>query len=368
MKAAITTANGLEFSAEAEVKEILGVKSVVEESIVKFEVKDYYSLVKLSYLSQSAHKLIVLLEEIQFKSIDDFSSVKLDLTDWVGSETTFAVRCKKDTEESFDSADVEGEVGKNIDLKVNLDNPDLIVYVHVHGNKAYFGVDITGMDLSKRQYKIFNSVTSLKGTTAYSLLKFSGVSKDGKVVDVNCRDGTLAIEAALYSCNFPVRYYEKDKFLFLRMKPFSDIDCEKIFSELDEKISSNENVFALDELQRNVTAAQKNSKVAGVNKNVKFTRVELDWVDTKFKEKEVDCIVTNFIWPTRHVSEKEIAKKTKELMYQAKYVLTAKGNLTLITRLPDMIKEFALKEELKVSDEKFIEIGDEKLTLMKIIR
>jgi len=123
-------------------------------------------------------------------------------------------------------------------------------------------------------------------------------------------------------------------------------------------------LFAFDELQRNVSAAQKNSKIAGLNKDINFSRVEIEWLDTRFKEKEVDSILANFIWASKHMPEKEIKKRIKEVFYQAAYVLKDKGSITVITREPHWVE--AEMQKFKVVDTLKINIGEEHLTFLKL--
>jgi putative N6-adenine-specific DNA methylase len=368
MKAAIITIPGLEFSAELEVKEILKKESVTEKSVVVFDFDDYEDIVRLSYISQSASKIIILLNKINFKSVDDFNKIKLDLSEFIEKNQTFAIRCNKEGDYDFKSEEISSIIGKNISYKVDLESPDVVVFVHLVDDVAYIGIDVTQMDLSKRQYKIFNSPTSLKGTTAYALSRFAGVSKDIVILDPHCKDGTVIIETALFLSGFPVRYYDKEKFVFDRMNPFKKLNIDKIFEREDKKVKEIENLHASDELQKEVVACQKNSKVAGVNKFIHFTRVEFDWLDIKFKQAMIDLFVSNFVWPTRKVSEKDIRKKVKEFFYQANYLLSKTGKVCLITRNPIYFVEESKKEKFKLSEELEIKIGDEKLVLMSFSR
>ena len=122
MKALLITQKGGEPAAKKEVKDLLGLVGKVVPEAVEFEFKDYKQLFTLSYLSQSALR-IVLLENPE---------------DWLEKGDTFCVRAK--------DKETEIEYGNKIsdEFKVNLKEPDLPLYVH---NKT-FGIDFTG-NLSK---------------------------------------------------------------------------------------------------------------------------------------------------------------------------------------------------------------------------
>ena len=68
---------------------------------------------------------------------------------------TFAVRCwHKKIEQS--RGEIEEAVGSVIPGKVDLSNPEVQFFVFVYGPEVYFGIDVGGMDLSEREYKIFS--------------------------------------------------------------------------------------------------------------------------------------------------------------------------------------------------------------------
>ena len=55
-----------------------------------------------------------------------------------------------------------------------------------------------------------------------------------------------------------------------------DFDFDKFNSKFDKA-----NIFAFDSQFRHIDAAKKNSKIAGINKNINFSRTEIEWLDTK---------------------------------------------------------------------------------------
>ena len=53
---------------------------------------------------------------------------------------------------------------------------------------------------------------------------------------------------------------------------------------------------------------------------IKWGKKGMEDKPIEFKEKEIDKIVTNFIWPSKQMSEKDVNKRIKELFYNSSYL------------------------------------------------
>ncbi len=214
MKGLIITNKGIEDIAALEVKELINAKGSVKESVVIFDVKKEEELYQLCYRAQSIGKVLLLYDYFEFNDkktiINKIKKLKLKKN----NKKTFKVSCKRIGEHDFSSQEIENEVGKLIDLKCDLINPDIIFCVYIYNNMCYFGVDVCGLDLSKRDYKIFSLPNSLKGTIAYALVRISGYKEGDIFLDPFCGSGEIAIEAARFAAKFPTIYYEKQKLKF----------------------------------------------------------------------------------------------------------------------------------------------------------
>ncbi len=350
---------GTEKVAALEVKELIGSKAQTAKGIVIFEFKEYGDLVRLCYLTQSMLKVCIFLSDAKIKDVGSVEkqAAKLDLKEWLKGRT-FRVRSAILLNDSLQSIDVEPAAGKGIiekskaPLKVDLENPDLQVFVYIMENNSYIGIDFSGGNLSKRDYNLFSARTQLRPTLAYCALRIAGFKKNKSVVDPFCRSGVIPIEAALFASGLSPNHFTKDKFSFIRLGLFKDDELNSLFKKLDKKTESYK-VFACDEMLRNIKAAQKNAKVAGT-KDISFMKVDLSWLDTKFDKSSVDMILTVPPEITKFADKKEVEKKHKELFYQADYILKKTGNITLVSRRPGDLKKpagekgFNLKEETEV--------------------
>lgn len=382
MHAIAITNKGIEDIAKKEIKELIKVDSKIEDSVVIFKPKKILDLCLLCYKAQSITKLMLLLKEIKFKKKEDiFSAIKnIDLKAFLDKNTTFEVRCKRIGKHDFSSQEIEEVVGEKIieDLKkkykftpkVNLENPDLIIFVYIHKNKAYLGIDLSGIDLSKRQYRIFAHPDALKGTISYAMLRLADYKKTDFLLDTFCNDGTIPIEAALFATNFSVNFYQKDKFSFLKLKPFQKTDFDKFFEAIDKKANLKEKtkITGYDAQLRDIKASQKNAKIAGVNKNINFSKVDVEWLDTKFKKGEVDKIATN-LPSLGHLRESDVEKIFNEFFYQSDFILKNKGKICLALKTLkyfDLLKEKAEKHKFKIVKDMGVMQGEQAIKLISI--
>src|SRR3989338_7306509 len=214
MKALAITSKGIEDIAALEIKELIKAKTEIKDSCVFFEPKKLEDLCLLCYKAQSVDKILFLFDSFGFKDADDLINKlqkaidKLKLDEWLDKKTTFRVSCKKTDNEEIFSEELSGEVGALIiekqKQKVDLDNPDITFLLFINKNMAYFGVDFSGRDLNKRDYKVFPHPLSLRPTIAYALVRAADLKENEVMLDPFCYSGEIPIESALFTTNFPV--------------------------------------------------------------------------------------------------------------------------------------------------------------------
>ncbi len=79
---------------------------------------------------------------------------------------------------------------------VNLDDPDVLVVVHLVNDRADVYVDLAGEPLHRRGWRTLTGEAPLKETLAAAMLRLSGWDRKRPLVDPMCGAGTIAIEAA----------------------------------------------------------------------------------------------------------------------------------------------------------------------------
>lgn len=367
VKAFAVTNKGAEKICSSEIEELIKAKVKIQDSVVVFEAKDYNDLAKVTYKAQSISRCALLLLEFTVdkdmeKTLKNISADKLSF-DW--DLASFNVECERNGEHDFNSVDISSEILKSIQKKtgskVDFDNPKSSIFIFIEEDKGYIGLDFSGFDLSKRQYKVFNHQESLKGTTGFIISKFAGVEFKHAVVDPFMGSGVIPIELGIYLTGFPIQYYNKSKLLFTKM-PFFKADFFKKEDSFNEKVT---NVYGYDMQLRYLTSSQKNAKLAGIEKFISLSKVDIDWLDTKFDKRSLDFFVTD---PPRMGKDRniQILKKVyKDLFYQAEYILKKNGAVVLLARDYSLIEEAASMHKFKLIEKIELYQGKDKLNLLK---
>ncbi|MDP6547616.1 MAG: THUMP domain-containing protein [Candidatus Woesearchaeota archaeon] len=368
MKGFLTTHRGMEDIAALDVKELIGKNSISNDSCVVFGIKEYEDLFRLCYKSQSAIGVYYYLCEFDFNKIDSFfddfnkNLGNIDFTGWISKETTFRVKCRKNSEIDISTPEIEKKLGELIinhiqekhdyKQKVDLNNPDIIIFANLTGKKCLIGVDFSGFDLSKRSYNIFMHSAAVKGTIAYCLVRLSGYNNK-TLIDPFSGSGTIPIEAAFYASGFPMNFFNRERFLFLKFNKFRDYDFKKFFGKIDDEIKEDKlNIYNVDASMKNLNFAKKNSKIAGIAKKINFSRMDAEWLDTKFEKGAVDKIATKI--PLLQGIDFE--KLYNEFFYQAEFILSKNGKIALIGK-KELVKKYSSKHKFKILSERSVFSG-----------
>lgn len=306
MKYYLLVNEGLEKTAQQEVKELFKANSTISTNVVEFEI----NLAVDSSNMQSARRLLTAVDIYDSENIElpsgfpweryltSGKKFRIEVENISGQENRLAL-AKNLAGKIFS---ILGE--KNIKPELELKNPEVLVVVYFNGEKYFVGIDENVKELNARKYRVFPHSASFKGDLGYFFARKSGFKKGNKLLLGFCKDGTMAIEAAVFS---------------------------------------NGRVYAFDESAQNTTAARKNSQLAGVKDLVLIYKISLDELDVKFSESEFD----NIIFQVTNKDE----NKLNEIYYQTKYVLKSGGTLLLIGReswQPSISDSFTLVSEEKV--------------------
>lgn len=349
MKAIASCIPNLEFITQEEIKEILDSKSeITYPGRVEFEIKRYEDLAKFIYHSRSIIKAYLLIEKINFNTKEDIIK-EISKIEFPLLKETFVVRCERSGNHNFNSIEIEKEAGeiiyKNAKIKVDLKNPDTTIIIDLIYNNCFIGIDFTGIKLSKREYRVRLSSSSINTCLAYCMIRMASIMPSDMILDPFCKSGEILIEAAQYLLKIPNCLRLEDKLLY---KKFIDVKFK------DTTINKKLKLFGIDSLQNNLVCAEINSKIASVKENIKFSKLEIEWIDTKFEKNSIDKIITFPIYPTNSVPLKKIEKLYKELFYQLGFVLKKTGIILILTPIPEIIEKYS-------SDYKFKKIKEIKI-------
>lgn len=304
MKYIAICAQGLEDITQLEIKELLKAKSeIIVPGRVLFSAKSVVTFLKKT---QSVIKLYELHQEtVDMKQVQAFPIV-----------SPFCVRCSS-SNPAYSTKDVEkniGEVFFKDGNTVHLNQPKTTVFVDIVEDKIFVGIDLTPLLLSKRAYRLKIHNQSLNACIAYALVRLAGYNGKKILLDPFAKDGVITIEAARF---------KKGK------------------------------IFAYDSLFSHVKNVEINAKMAGVRKDITISRIETEWLDTKFEDEEVDFVVSAVPFVSHALSENFVKKMYVELFEALEYIVKKGGRIVLITQNPLLLREeasaFTLLEERVVA-------------------
>ncbi len=312
------TIPGLEDVTIAEVKEKLGVSAKkITEGRVSFS--DHSDAVNLRSIS----RLCLLLKRFRFGNEEDIYRRVRRIRFKI--EEPFLVRCIRTGQHSFDSQTIAKNVGALIfecGYNVDLKNPKTTIIVDIVNELCIIGILLKDR-INRRDYRIRINPASIDATVAYAMLRIGGYKKTDILVDPFCRDGVIPIEAAL---------------------------------------AGGKNVYGLDENPNSIKNADINARLAGVA--VQLTKSDVGWLDTLFKEKSIDKIITSPPFVSKRRNEAEITKLYKDLFYHARYALKKDGSIVALLPKPELLIRCAKEYSFKLRKKKKIFIGKQRLFIL----
>ncbi len=166
-----------------------------------------------------------------------------------------------------------GRERPNVDRK----NPDIRIEALFHSGRCEVSLDLCGMPLHKRGYRLEGHEAPLKENRAAAFVRLSGYDGSRALVDPFCGSGTIVIEAAMSA---------------LGMSPFSLKKKEglpgwKVFPELRDALEKEDEaakaklkdlkklefpISAFDSSNKALHQARANAERAGVSKYIHFAK------------------------------------------------------------------------------------------------
>ncbi|MBI4439621.1 hypothetical protein HY638_01495 [Candidatus Woesearchaeota archaeon] len=342
---------GTEDIAAREIKEICGSTAKIKDGCVEFEANGKEELCAVAYLSQSSERVLLLYDSFTFEA-DPFGKIKDSLKKISIPPGSYKVHSIRRGEHSFNSDDVMKNVGSclhDMGRECDLRNPKNLIVVFINNNACSIGLDITQMDLHKREYRIFTTPSDIRATVAYSMVRLSGFREGEILLDPFCNSGTICIEAALFATKRPVRFYEKAKFG----------ECSGL-EKIDKKIrAAKSRIVAVDANNRNVACTKKNAKIAGVIKDITFSRSDVEWMDIKFEKNSIHCIVTKLPDIRKDGNREKMLKIYNEFFYNSEYVIRQDGMMVIMTESIDALSPIISKYGFTVREKREVAMGKE---------
>lgn len=289
------------------------------------------------YTSQTLKDAIKIVQQDSFKDFKDLiSKIKI----------RGKITCERSGVHDFNSYSVEKE----------LEGEGTEYLVLIKDNNFLIGEKIFKKSPEIRQYKIFQTNYSLKGTIAFSAFLFANKPNFKVFLDPFSLDGMLPIEIALNTSKMPVNYYDK-----------TTIDLpQKILDLADGKSTQkiSKKIYCLDPNFKNLKSQKKNAKIAGVEKVLEFGRVQVKDLDLKFFEEKPDLIITRIQEPSKKIPEKVALKNLQELMNAINIIKSKDCVIVFIMRKKEFIEKLKLFK-FNITSKEVLQ-GNQKLYLVKL--
>ncbi len=255
---------GLEKYLASEIDDLGGLNINTYKRSVSFEC-DYATFYRIHFFSRVAFRFYRQVARFRcFDRLSLYEGVRdsFDWLKWLPSEKTFNVQVTGRTSllshSHFTALEVKNSITDlqqsvwNKRSNISLDNPDLIIHLHLNNDCGVLSLQSTFDSLHKRGYRPAIGNAPLKENLASGLLKMTEWNGTKPLVDLMCGSGTFLIEAINQILKVPLKFQQF--YLFENWLDFN----KSIY--LEEK----------DKAQKRVITFGKLSKIIGceINKDV----------------------------------------------------------------------------------------------------
>ena len=302
MNVIASSPEGLEKYLASEITELGGFNINTYKRSVSFEC-DYATFYRIHFFSRVAFRFY--REVSRFVCYDRLSLYEgvrdsFDWLKWLPSEKTFNVQVTGRTSSLSHSHFTALEVKNSItDLQqsvwnkrsnISLDNPDLIIHLHLNNDRGVLSLQSTFESLHKRGYRPAIGNAPLKENLASGLLKMTEWNGTKPLVDLMCGSGTFLIEAINQILKVPLKFQQF--YLFENWLDFN----KNIY--LEEKNKAQKRVFTFEKLSKIIGCeinkdvfdqATVNIKKAGLNNYIELQNDDFKNIQFKSSEGLVLC-------------------------------------------------------------------------------
>jgi putative N6-adenine-specific DNA methylase len=209
-----TAARGTEDLLAEELRELGASRVRQDRGGVRFDANLHEAL-RICLWTRIAMRVLYPLGEFEARGADGlYDAVRsVRWEDHLTATSTFAVDATlKDTEHThsgFVALKVKDAIvdrlRDRLGVRPDVDpkRPDVSVVAHLAKEKLSLSLDLCGMPLHKRGYRVKQTIAPLKETLAAAILRAVGYTGDETLLDPMCGSGTFLIEAGLIAINRP---------------------------------------------------------------------------------------------------------------------------------------------------------------------
>lgn len=145
--------------------------------------------------------------------------------------------------------------------RVSLTEPDIIINLHIAGNRVTLSLDSSGEPLYKRGWRVAQTEAPLNEVLAAGIILRSGWRGEVPFIDPMCGSGTFLIEAAMIAANIYPGIF-RQHFAFEKWRDFDAELFENIFNDDSAEKEIMVPIIGADISPKAIAIAEKNIKSA----------------------------------------------------------------------------------------------------------
>ena len=274
------TFQGLEDVLAEELRS-LGAKNVEPgRRMVSFE-GDLEMLYRTNMACRTALRILKPIYKFTASDPDQLYSMikEFDWTQVISLDKTFCIDTTVNSEEFTHSRYVTYRVkdgivdffrdrlGPDCRPKVRLTDADVMINVHIAGERVTVSLDSSGESLHKRGYRVAQTEAPINEVLAAGIILKSGWRGDCPLVDPMCGSGTFLIEAALIAAGINPGVYRR-RFAFESWRDFDPDLFDRVYNDDSSERDFEFKIYGGDISPKAVEIARQNIKSAGVGRYI----------------------------------------------------------------------------------------------------
>ena len=230
------------------------------------------------------------------------------------------------------------------------------------GSLITFGLLLNRKDLSKRDYRLYQITRSLNACVYSSALVLAGANTSEIFLDPIAGEGSFCIEYYYRASKKTPLEFDRDKIDAVAVK--TAFKTEYDFDNYVQAEESDYEIYCNDSNSNHLMRARQNSRLAGCEKNIRFSKNSLEWAYLKMPENKYTLIATQLPLLSKHFPEKKYERLSGEYAVLCKELLSGGNRAITISNESRIIKESMQNEGLKAVAEKKIMRGSLEIYIM----
>jgi putative N6-adenine-specific DNA methylase len=236
-------------------------------------------LYKANFCCRTALRILKPIQKFKAKDADTvYNEVKkIQWEDFISLDKTFAIDSVINSEDfnhskfvAYRTKDAIADYffekyGKRPSVRVN--NPDLLINIHISHNDVTVSIDSSGESLHKRGYRVDQTEAPLNEVLAAGMILKTGWKGDSNFVDPMCGSGTLLIEAAMIALNIAPGIHRKE-FAFEKWVDFDQEMFDNIYNDESNEREFKFKCYGSDISPIAIDIARENIRNAGLMKYI----------------------------------------------------------------------------------------------------